>query len=99
VVGVGRGEETLGLTRTANPHLMVLDVMLPNLDSFALCRKLRAGGDAVPVIVLSARDDPAHKHAGTSRLAATDSRVASPRSIQSPWSLRIVPGIVFNHRY
>src|ERR671917_1817722 len=64
VVEAGSGGEALGLARTANPHLIVLDVMLPDLDGFALCRKLRASGDAVPVIFLTARDDPADKRAG-----------------------------------
>lgn len=64
VVEAGSGGEALGLTRTAHPQLIVLDVMLPDLDGFALCRKLRAGGDAVPVIFLTARDDPADKRAG-----------------------------------
>ena len=99
MVEAGSGEETLDPTRTANPHLIVLDVMLPDPDRFALCRNPRAGGDTVPVIVFTARDVPARLCAGTSRLAATDSGVASPRSIQSPWSLRIVPDGVFNHRY
>jgi two-component system OmpR family response regulator len=64
VVEAGSGGEALGLARTANPHLIVLDVMLPDLDGFALCRKLRAGGDGVPVIFLTARDDPADKRTG-----------------------------------
>src|SRR5215218_9582248 len=42
VVEAGSGGEALGLARTANPHLIVLDVMLPDFDGFTLCRKLRA---------------------------------------------------------
>jgi len=64
VVEAGSGGEALGTARSANPSLIVLDVMLPDLDGFALCRKLRAGGNAVPVIFLTARDDPADKRAG-----------------------------------
>src|SRR5438045_7337417 len=55
------GGEALALARTANPGLIVLDVMLPDLDGFALCRKLRAGGDPVPVIFLTARETPEDK--------------------------------------
>ena len=39
------------------PDLLLLDVMLPERDGFAVCRELRAGGDATPVIMLTARGD------------------------------------------
>jgi two-component system OmpR family response regulator len=55
VAEAASGGEALAAARTANPRLIVLDVMLPDLDGFALCRKLRAGGDATPVILASAR--------------------------------------------
>jgi two-component system OmpR family response regulator len=42
----------------------VLDVNLPGLDGFSLCRKLREAGDEVPVIFLTARDDPADLREG-----------------------------------
>jgi len=64
VVEAGSGGEALGVARGAKPSLIVLDVMLPDLDGFALCRKLRASGDPVPVIFLTARDEPADKRAG-----------------------------------
>jgi two-component system OmpR family response regulator len=64
VVEAGSGGEALGLARTSHPSLIVLDVMLPDLDGFEVCRKLRAGGDPAPVIFLTARDDPADKRAG-----------------------------------
>src|SRR3954470_1303282 len=38
------------------PDLIVLDVMLPDIDGFEVCRRLRADGDFVPVIFLTARD-------------------------------------------
>ena len=41
----------------ARPDLVLLDVMLPEQDGFSVCRGLRAGGDALPVIMLTARGD------------------------------------------
>src|SRR4051794_197569 len=35
---------------------VILDVMLPGKDGFAVCRELRAGGSDVPVLMLTARD-------------------------------------------
>src|SRR3954462_465443 len=37
--------------------LVVLDLMLPGEDGLAICRRLRAGGNAVPIIMLTARGD------------------------------------------
>jgi two-component system, OmpR family, alkaline phosphatase synthesis response regulator PhoP len=42
----------------AGVDLVVLDVMLPGLDGFALCEARRAAGDATPVLFLSARGEP-----------------------------------------
>ena len=43
---------------TENPYdAIVLDVMLPELDGFAVCRELRARGRWAPVLMLTARDD------------------------------------------
>lgn len=49
----------------AAPHdLIVLDVMLPDLDGFELCRRLREAGSFVPVIMLTARASPDDRVAG-----------------------------------
>jgi len=50
------GAEALALAASEKPNLIVLDVMLPDIDGFEVCRRLRAAGDEVPVIFLTARD-------------------------------------------
>ncbi|HEX7001133.1 MAG TPA: response regulator transcription factor, partial [Trueperaceae bacterium] len=55
VEAVGDGAVALERWRTSAPDLVVLDVMLPSLDGFELCRARRAEGDSTPVIFLSAR--------------------------------------------
>jgi two-component system response regulator MprA len=49
------GEEALALAATA-PDAVVLDVGLPGIDGLEVCRTLRASGDRVPVLMLTARD-------------------------------------------
>ena len=48
------------------PDLMILDINLPDVDGFEVCRRLRAGGDQVPVIFLTARGDRADLRTGFS---------------------------------
>jgi two-component system OmpR family response regulator len=56
--GVMRGEDALREAHLHKPALIVLDVMLPDLDGFEICRRLRASSDTahVPIIMLTALD-------------------------------------------
>jgi DNA-binding response OmpR family regulator len=54
VVTAQAGDEGLTLAREANPDLILLDLMLPNLDGLSICRILRRTSD-VPIIILTAR--------------------------------------------
>ena len=51
-----RGEEALWMTNAVEYDVIVLDVMLPGLDGFEVCRRLRAGSVWTPVLMLTARD-------------------------------------------
>ena len=53
------------------PDLVILDLMLPELDGFRVLRALRARGDAVPILILTARGEEADKVRGL-RLGADD---------------------------
>ncbi len=50
------GREALDLIPTSKPDLVLLDVMMPDLDGFEVCRRLRTDGDRTPVLFLTARD-------------------------------------------
>ena len=50
----GSGEAAVGLVRAGDFDAVVLDVMLPGLDGFETCRRLRHEGEWVPVIMLTA---------------------------------------------
>ena len=52
----GTGEDALWMARTSPYDAIVLDVMLPAADGFAVCRELRAAGVWAPVLMLTARD-------------------------------------------
>jgi two-component system response regulator MprA len=54
------GVEGLRQALEQHPDLIVLDVLMPGLDGFEVCRRLRAGGD-VPVLMLTARDEVADR--------------------------------------
>ena len=58
------GEAALEAVAKHHPALIVLDVMLPKLAGFEVCRKLRASGDLTPIIMLTARDEDIDKILG-----------------------------------
>ncbi|HEY1117199.1 MAG TPA: response regulator transcription factor, partial [Acidimicrobiales bacterium] len=64
VVAVADGREALDARADARPDLVVLDVMLPDVDGFEVCRRMRAEGDHTPVLFLTARDGTEDKVRG-----------------------------------
>ena len=55
------GEDGLNQARTQDPDIILLDVMLPKMNGFDVCRKLREEGYNVPVIILTAREEETDK--------------------------------------
>ncbi len=53
---VGDGEAALSWTAGATYDVVILDVMLPGIDGFAVCAALRARRDHTPILLLTARD-------------------------------------------
>ena len=74
------GEDGLEKARTADPDLILLDVMLPKLNGFDVCRRLRAAGSSVPVIILTAREEEADKVLGL--------EIGADDYITKPFSMR-----------
>jgi two-component system, OmpR family, response regulator MprA len=58
------GEEALERLGTAPPDAAILDVLMPGIDGLEVCRRLRADGNAVPVLMLTARAEVDSRVAG-----------------------------------
>lgn len=63
VLSAGDGERALVMIAAQAPDLVVLDLMLPKLDGWEVCRRVRADSD-VPIIMLTARDEAIDKIVG-----------------------------------
>lgn len=74
------GEEGLHLARTGNPDLILLDVMLPKMNGFDVCKSLRQEGNNVPVIILTAREEESDKVLGL--------EIGADDYITKPFSMR-----------
>jgi two-component system, OmpR family, response regulator MtrA len=75
VRAVESGEQGLDRLRTDLPDVVVLDLMLPGMDGFEVCRRIRAAGE-VPTIMLTARGDDMDVVAGLE--AGADDYVVKP---------------------
>ncbi|QWF76951.1 response regulator [Amycolatopsis sp. CA-230715] len=69
------GERGLAALAAAPADVVVLDLMLPGIDGFEVCRRIRAGGD-LPIIMLTARNDDMDVVAGLE--AGADDYVVKP---------------------
>ena len=58
------GKTGLQLALEQNPDLILLDLMLPEMNGFDVCRKLREAGSAVPILMLTAREEETDKVLG-----------------------------------
>jgi two-component system OmpR family response regulator len=75
------GKDALHQAEVYQPDLMVLDVMLPDMDGFEVCRALRAEGNDVPVIFLTARDTTSDTIRGLT--LGGDDYVTKPFSVEA----------------
>src|SRR5215831_5234940 len=75
------GEQALHQVAVTAPDLIVLDVVLPDLDGFEVCRRLRAEGNEVPVIFLTARDTSSDTVTGLA--LGGDDYVTKPFSVEA----------------
>ncbi|HWI62737.1 MAG TPA: response regulator transcription factor [Symbiobacteriaceae bacterium] len=56
VVVANGGQEALRTLAEFTPDLMILDLMMPEIDGLEVCRRVRAAGDELPILILTARD-------------------------------------------
>jgi DNA-binding response OmpR family regulator len=80
VLWADTGQQALDLTRSQDPHLILLDIRLPDISGFDVCRQLRAEGKRQPILMLTARDEELDKVLGL-ELGADD-------YVVKPYSLR-----------
>ncbi|MDR1185662.1 MAG: response regulator transcription factor [Coriobacteriales bacterium] len=74
------GEEAIDVFYRENPDLLILDVMMPEIDGFQVCRMLRESGAVAPIVFLSARSDIIDKSIGFN--AGGDDYLVKPFSPQ-----------------
>jgi two-component system OmpR family response regulator len=80
VFPVATGRAALDSAREMQPDLVVLDVMLPDLDGFEVCRRLRTEGSRAPVVFLTARDGTQDKVRGLT--LGGDDYIVKPFSLE-----------------
>jgi len=72
--------ERLEANGDGQPDAVILDVLMPNVDGLEVCRRLRRGGNRVPVLMLTARDEIDNRVAGLD--AGADDYVTKPFALE-----------------
>ncbi|MBE3132830.1 MAG: response regulator transcription factor, partial [Acidobacteria bacterium] len=80
VITAADGAEGLRLSQERDPDLIILDLMLPKLSGYEICRKLREQGSHVPILMLTARGDEADRILGLD--LGADDYVSKPFSVR-----------------
>ncbi len=79
VIVTSNGYDALGVMRHESPHLIILDVMLPGLDGFEVCRRVRTTSN-VPILMLTARGEEVDRVLGL--------EIGADDYLTKPFSLR-----------
>jgi len=80
VLTAADGAEGLRLSQEKGPDLIILDLMLPKLSGYEICRKLRDQGNRVPILMLTARGEEADRVLGLD--IGADDYVSKPFSVR-----------------
>ena len=76
----GNGNEGLKMVKDHHPDLIILDIMLPGLNGYEVCKKLRMEGNTTPVIMLTVKDKEIDKVLGLE--LGADDYVTKPFSVR-----------------
>ncbi len=79
VISAGKGKDGVALARSEKPDAIILDLMLPDINGYAVCEELRRVSPFVPIIMLTARSQETDKIRGLD--AGADDYVTKPFSV------------------
>jgi DNA-binding response OmpR family regulator len=80
VLTAGDGETACQLIREKNPDLIILDLMLPRMSGYEVCRKIRGEGIVTPVVMLTARGEEGDRILGLD--LGADDYISKPFSVR-----------------
>jgi len=80
VLTAGNGIDGLNLVKEQNPDLIILDIMLPGIDGYEVCKRLRMEGITTPIIMLTVKDKEIDKVLGLE--LGADDYVTKPFSVR-----------------
>ena len=96
VTGVRDGNDALAAITESRPDLVVLDIMLPGMDGFEVCRAIKGNPhtNSIPVIMLTAKKSSLDLERG--RLAGADAYITKP--FKSVKVLEVIEGLIGNRQ-
>jgi two-component system response regulator MprA len=77
---VNDGAQAIEAFEADAPDLLILDVMMPNVDGIAACRRVRAAGSQIPILILTARTETSDRVVGLD--AGADDYLAKPYALE-----------------